>query len=51
MIKKLLLLSFLVSSFSVFAAAAGEMSEAKPMKRGDAEKALNLSELALPATA
>ena len=43
MIKKLLLLSFLVSSFSVFAAAAGEMSEAKPMKRGDAEKGSKLS--------
>ena len=42
MIKKLLLLSFLVSSFSVFAAAAGEMSEAKPMKRGDAEKGSKL---------
>ena len=41
MIKKLLLLSFLVSSFSVFA-AAGEMSEAKPMKRGDAEKGSKL---------
>ena len=41
MIKKLLLLSFLVSSFSVFA-ATGEMSEAKPMKRGDAEKGSKL---------
>ena len=42
MIKKLLLLTLLVSSFSVFAAAAGEMSEAKPMKRGDAEKGSKL---------
>ena len=42
MIKKFLLLSFLVSSFSVFAAAAGEMVEAKPMKRGDADKGSKL---------
>ena len=42
MIKKFLLLSFLVSSFSVFAAAAGEMAEVKPMKRGDAEKGSKL---------
>ena len=41
MIKKLLLLSFLLSSFSVFT-ASGEMSEAKPMKRGDAEKGSKL---------
>ena len=41
MIKKLLLLSLLVSSLSVFA-AAGEMVEAKPMKKGDAEKGSKL---------
>jgi len=41
MIKKLLLLSLLVSSLSVFA-AAGEMAEAKPMKKGDAEKGSKL---------
>ena len=42
MIKKLLLLLLLVSSFSVFAAAAGEMAEAKPMKKGDAVKGSKL---------
>ena len=41
MIKKLLLLSLLVSSLSVFA-AAGEMAEAKSMKKGDAEKGSKL---------
>ena len=41
MIKKLLLLSLLVSSLSIFA-AAGEMAEAKPMKKGDAEKGSKL---------
>ena len=41
MIKKLLILSLLVSSLSVFA-AAGEMAEAKPMKKGDAEKGSKL---------
>ncbi len=41
MIKKLLLLSLLVSSLSVFA-ASGEMAEAKPMKKGDAEKGSKL---------
>ena len=41
MIKKLILLSLLVSSLSVFA-AAGEMAEAKPMKKGDAEKGSKL---------
>jgi cytochrome c553 len=41
MIKKLLLLSLLVSSLSVFA-AAGEMAEAKPMKKGDAAKGSKL---------
>jgi len=41
MIKKLLLLSLLVSSISVFA-ATGEMTEAKPMKTGDAEKGSKL---------
>ena len=41
MIKKLLLLSLLVSSLSVFT-AAGEMAEAKPMKKGDAEKGSKL---------
>mgnify|MGYP005671316963 FL=1 len=41
MIKKLLFLSLLVSSLSVFA-AAGEMAEAKPMKKGDAEKGSKL---------
>ena len=38
MIKKLLLLSLLVSSFSIFAAASGDIAEAKPMKKGDADK-------------
>ncbi len=41
MTKKLLLLSLLVSSLSVFA-ASGEMAEAKPMKKGDAEKGSKL---------
>ena len=41
MIKKLLLLSLLVSSLSVFAAAE-EIAEAKPMKKGDAEKGSKL---------
>ena len=41
MIKKLLLLSLLVSSLSIFS-AAGEMAEAKPMKKGDAEKGSKL---------
>jgi cytochrome c553 len=41
MIKKLLLLSLLVSSLSVFA-AAGEMAEAKLMKKGDAAKGSKL---------
>ena len=41
MIKKLLFLSLLVSSLSVLA-AAGEMAEAKPMKKGDAEKGSKL---------
>tara|TARA_B100000965_G_scaffold157694_1_gene131450 strand:+ start:28 stop:666 length:639 start_codon:yes stop_codon:yes gene_type:complete len=41
MIKKLLLLSLLVSSLGVFA-ASGEMAEAKPMKKGDAEKGSKL---------
>ena len=41
MIKKLLLLSLLVSSLRIFA-AAGEMAEAKPMKKGDAEKGSKL---------
>ena len=50
MIKKLLLLSLLISSISVFAASAGEMVEAKPMKKGDAEKGSNLSELVLLVT-
>ena len=48
MIKKLLLLSLLVCSLSIFA-AAGEMAEAKPMKKGDAEKVLNLLVLVLRA--
>ena len=42
MIKKLLLLSLLVSSFSIFAAASGDIAEAKPMKRGDADKGSKL---------
>ena len=41
MIKKLFLLSLLVSSLSIFA-ATGEMAEAKPMKKGDAEKGSKL---------
>ena len=41
MIKKLLLLSLLVSSLGVFA-ASGEMAESKPMKKGDAEKGSKL---------
>ena len=42
MIRNFLLLALFICSFSVFAAAAGEMAEAKPMKRGDAEKGSKL---------
>ena len=42
MIKKLLLLSLLISSISIFAASAGEMAQAKPLKKGDAEKGSKL---------
>ena len=42
MIKKLLFVSLFISSLSIFAAAAGEMVEAKPMKKGDAEKGAKL---------
>ena len=41
MIKKLLFLSLLVSSITAFA-ATGEVAEAKPMKKGDAEKGSKL---------
>ena len=41
MIKKLLLLSLLFSSISIFA-ASGEMAEVNPMKKGDAEKGSKL---------
>ena len=42
MIKKLLFLSLFISSLSIFTAAAGEIAEAKPMKKGDAEKGSKL---------
>ena len=42
MIKKLLFLSLFISSISIFTAAAGEIAEAKPMKKGDAEKGSKL---------
>tara|TARA_B100001121_G_scaffold128190_1_gene112496 strand:+ start:47 stop:688 length:642 start_codon:yes stop_codon:yes gene_type:complete len=42
MIKKLLFLSLFISSLSIFTAAAGETAEAKPMKKGDAEKGSKL---------
>ena len=42
MIKKLLFVSIFISSLGIFAAAAGEMVEAKPMKKGDAEKGAKL---------
>ena len=42
MIKKLLFLSLFISSLSIFTAAAGDIAEAKPMKKGDAEKGSKL---------
>ena len=42
MVKKLLFLSLFISSLSIFTAAAGEIAEAKPMKKGDAEKGSKL---------
>jgi len=42
MVKKLLFLSLFISSISIFTAAAGEIAEAKPMKKGDAEKGSKL---------
>jgi len=42
MIKKLLFLSLFISSLSIFTAAAGEIAEAKSMKKGDAEKGSKL---------
>ncbi len=42
MIKKLLFVSLFISSLSILAAAAGEIAEAKPMKKGDAEKGAKL---------
>ena len=42
MIKKLLFVSLFISSLSIFAAAAGEIAEAKSMKKGDAEKGSKL---------
>ena len=42
MVKKLLFLSLFISSISIFTAAAGDIAEAKPMKKGDAEKGSKL---------